>query len=206
MPAVPTRARGNAFVVQKHWARSLHYDLRLQVSDRLASWAVPKGPSLDPSVRRLAIRVEDHPLSYLLFEGVLPEGQYGAGRVIVWDYGTYDLDRSKTPDIATALDAGDLGFSLRGRKLRGAWTMVRTQRPMEGRESWLWWKKRDEFAVPAYDPESEPESALPGRAPAPSPKPGRARARDAPARGTLESRIRPGRPDERGSPSPALPS
>lgn len=168
MPTADPRRQGNAFVVQKHWARQLHYDFRLQVHDRLASWAVPKGPTLDPSVRRLAVRVEDHPLDYLLFEGVLPEGEYGAGRVIVWDYGSYELVGPGSPDIRAELEAGEIRFVLRGKKLGGRWSMIRTKTPMEGRESWLWVKQRDEFAVAGYDPESQPASALTGLVPAAS--------------------------------------
>lgn len=184
MPRLDPAKRGNAFVVQKHWARNLHYDFRLQVADKLASWAVPKGPSLDPSVKRLAVRVEDHPLDYLLFEGVLPEGMYGAGRVIVWDYGTYELLGPGSPDIRAELDGGEIAFALHGRKLGGGWTMIRTKTPMEGRESWLWIKKRDSYAVPGYDPESEPASAITGVVP------DRSASRGEPSRSEPKSRRR----------------
>src|SRR2546422_10191573 len=112
----PPRPR---FVVQKHWARSLHYDFRLEIEAALVSWAVPKGPSKDPKVKRLAIRVEDHQLDYLLFEGTLPEGEYGAGEVIVWDYGEFEMVGPAGIDAAAALRAGIMRFALYGTNLRG---------------------------------------------------------------------------------------
>src|SRR5688572_26295572 len=104
------------FVVQKHWARSLHYDFRLEIGTVLVSWAVPKGPSKDPNVKRLAIHVEDHPIDYLLFEGTLPEGEYGAGEVIVWDFGEYEVGPAGS-DAAEALGDGIVRFALYGTKL-----------------------------------------------------------------------------------------
>jgi bifunctional non-homologous end joining protein LigD len=109
------------FVVQKHAARQLHYDFRLEVNGVLKSWAVPKGPSLNLGEARLAIQVEDHPLDYASFEGVIPEGSYGAGRVIVWDTGTYSLDEGRT-------DEGKLSLTLYGHKLKGSWTLVHSNR------------------------------------------------------------------------------
>jgi len=153
------------FVVQKHWARSLHYDFRLEIGANLVSWAVPKGPSRDSEIKRLAIRVEDHPLDYLLFEGTLPEGEYGAGEVIVWDFGEYEVVGPAGNDAAAALRDGIVRFVLFGRKLQGQWAIVRTKMGQGKRENWLLQKIRDEFAEAGYDPEAEPASALSGKVP-----------------------------------------
>jgi DNA ligase D-like protein (predicted 3'-phosphoesterase) len=155
------------FVVQKHRARSEHYDFRLEVEGVLKSWAVPKGPSMDPREKRLAIPVEDHPLEYAEFEGVIPEGQYGAGAVIVWDTGTYRnrtrRDGAEIP-MEQALSEGHVVVELCGRKLRGGFALTRTGQDDRGRERWLLVKKRDEHADPAEDPlTSWPESVLSGR-------------------------------------------
>jgi DNA ligase D-like protein (predicted 3'-phosphoesterase) len=155
------------FVVQKHLARSEHYDFRLEVGGVLKSWAVPKGPSTDPREKRLAIRVEDHPLEYADFEGVIPEGQYGAGAVIVWDRGTYRnrtrRDGAEVP-IERALEDGHVVVELHGRKLRGGYALTRTGRDARGRERWLLVKKRDDHADAGRDPlTGEPESVLSGR-------------------------------------------
>ncbi len=134
------------FCVQKHLASHLHYDFRLEHAGVLLSWAVPKGPSLDPTVRRLAMHVEDHPLDYGTFEGVIPEG-YGAGIVLLWDEGTWEPE---VPDIDAALKKGDLKFRLNGYKLKGSWVLVRTRSrsaPDDGR-SWLLIKHRDDWAGP----------------------------------------------------------
>ena len=152
------------FAVQKHRARSLHYDFRLEIEGVLVSWAVPKGPSKDPKMRRLAVRVPDHPIDYLLFEGILPEGDYGAGEVIVWDYGDYEPLRLGGYDAATALREGTLRFALHGTKLRGEWAIFRTRFAEGGREHWLLEKLQDEHADAGYDPETEPNSALSGKA------------------------------------------
>ena len=151
----------HSFVVQKHRATSLHYDFRLEHQRVLLSWAVPKGPSTDPSVKRLAMHVEDHPLDYANFEGVIPEGEYGGGTVMVWDNGTWTPE---VPDIDKALKGGDLKFTLQGKKLRGSWVLVRT-RGFGGssKESWLLIKHQDEFASPADITAELPLSVLSGR-------------------------------------------
>ena len=153
------------FVVQKHWARNLHYDFRLEIGAVLVSWAVPKGPSKDPSVRRLAVHVEDHPLDYLLFEETLPEGEYGAGEVIVWDFGEFEMVGPEGSDAVAALHDGIMRFALYGTKLRGEWTIVKTRMGNGKRENWLLQKIDDEFAEADYNPETEPASALSGKVP-----------------------------------------
>src|SRR6186713_515966 len=134
-----------SFVIQKHDARNLHYDFRLELQGALKSWAVPKGPSLDPAVKRMGVRVEDHPISYAGFEGSIPAKQYGAGDVIVWDRGLW------TPlgDPAKGLRAGKLKFELHGEKLKGGWTLVRMHgRGDESHEPWLLIKEHDDHARP----------------------------------------------------------
>lgn len=149
----PTARR---FVVQLHRARRPHYDFRLEVNGVLASWAVPKGPSLDPAVRRAAFHVEDHPMEYVGFEGVIPAGTYGGGDVIVWDAGTWVP--YKDPDPAAAIAAGELHIELHGQKLRGRFVIVRTRG-----DEWLLMHKRDEHAVRGFDPAALPLSVLSGR-------------------------------------------
>jgi bifunctional non-homologous end joining protein LigD len=163
--AARTGAPRLRFVVQKHWARSLHYDFRLEIGTGLVSWAVPKGPSKDPKVKRLAIHVEDHPLDYLLFEGTLPPGDYGTGEVIVWDFGEFEVVEPAGYDPAAALRDGIIRFALYGTKLRGQWAIMRTKMGRGSRENWLWQKVPDEFAEAGYDPETEPASALSGKVP-----------------------------------------
>src|SRR2546425_10747495 len=124
------------FVVQKHWARNLHYDFRLEIGTALVSWAVPKGPSKDPKVKRLAVHVEDHPLDYLLFEETLPEGQYGAGEVIVWGFGEYSMVGPEGSGPAAALSDGIMRFALYVTKLRGEGSIVQTTTRKRRRTNW----------------------------------------------------------------------
>ena len=149
------------FVVQRHRARRLHYDLRLEVNGVLASWAVPKGPTLDPARRNLAVQVEDHPMEYADFEGVIPAGEYGGGDVIVWDRGTWTPVR--TDDPAAAIAKGDLHFDLQGEKLAGRFVLVRRDRDGGGRAQWLLLHKNDDAARPGWDPEDHPRSVKSGR-------------------------------------------
>ncbi|MDY0087423.1 MAG: DNA polymerase ligase N-terminal domain-containing protein [Coriobacteriia bacterium] len=156
--------RGNlSFVIHKHAARSLHYDLRLELDGVLLSWAVPKGPSLDPADKRLAVHVEDHPIEYGAFEGTIPPGEYGAGTVIIWDRGTW----RPFSDPREGLVAGALKFELDGEKLQGGYALIRLKpRPGEKRDNWLLIKERDEHARPhsEYDVlEERPQSVASGR-------------------------------------------
>jgi bifunctional non-homologous end joining protein LigD len=146
------------FVIQKHRASALHYDLRLEAEGVLKSWAVPKGPSLDPAVKRLAMEVEDHPIEYGTFEGVIPEAEYGGGTVMLWDTGTYEPD-ADTGDVGKALRAGELKFTLHGKKLHGGWVLVRT-----GGRRWLLMKRKDAAASKTVDiTTAEPRSVKTGR-------------------------------------------
>src|SRR5436305_786171 len=146
--AAKKKAQSLFFCVQKHLASHLHYDFRLEHNGVLLSWAVPKGPSLDPKTKRLAMKVEDHPFDYGMFEGVIPEG-YGAGIVMLWDRGTWTPE---VDDIDAALKKGDLKFTLNGYKLKGSWVLVRTSGRYQGgrgggdARSWLLIKHRDEWA------------------------------------------------------------
>jgi bifunctional non-homologous end joining protein LigD len=157
---------GGRFVVQRHRATALHYDFRLEIGGVLVSWAVPKGPTLDPGERRLAMRTEDHPIEYLTFEGVIPEREYGAGDVIVWDWGTFEPE--ETDDPAAAVRAGELKLRLHGERLTGRFTIVRTDRRdaygrKAEREQWLLIHKRDEAAVAGWNAEDHPTSLKTGR-------------------------------------------
>ncbi|HUZ52176.1 MAG TPA: DNA polymerase ligase N-terminal domain-containing protein, partial [Streptosporangiaceae bacterium] len=174
------------FVVQRHRARRLHYDLRFEIDGVLVSWAVPNGPTLDPAVKRLAVHVEDHPIEYLDFEGVIPAGEYGGGDVIVWDLGTWEPHA--TDDPAAAVAAGELHVDVTGQKLRGRLILVRsggrgkargrsgdreagnrdassraTGNREAGSEQWLLLHKDDDDAVKGWDPEDYPRSVLSGR-------------------------------------------
>src|SRR5437762_1709990 len=158
------QAKELAYVIQKHAASHLHYDFRLELGGVLLSWAVPKGPSLDPQDKRLAMHVEDHPLEYGGFEGVIPPKQYGVGTVMVWDRGTW----IPQGDPAEAYAKGRLKFQLDGEKLKGGWTLVRTHGSKygNGKQAWLLIKENDEFArrgVDAHIVDDEPNSVLSGR-------------------------------------------
>jgi DNA ligase D-like protein (predicted 3'-phosphoesterase) len=166
----PAGRRGSAgkrprFVVQEHQARSHHFDFRLEVDGVLKSWAVPKGPSTDPREKRLAMPVEDHPLDYAEFEGVIPEGQYGAGAVVIWDRGTYDHlpgQDGKLQPVAKALEDGHLVIRLHGEKLKGGYTLQRIAESDD--ERWLLIKLKDEAADARRRPTaSQPRSVSSGR-------------------------------------------
>ncbi len=155
-----TSEPGRGFIIQKHKARRLHYDLRLELDGVLLSWAVPKGPSLDPGERRLAVRVEDHPIEYASFEGVIPEGEYGGGTVMLWDRGSWEPEG----DPREGLRQGKLHFRLRGEKLSGGWVLARMGGKRATDKDWLLIKARDEEADPSRDIEAErPESVATGR-------------------------------------------
>ena len=152
-PETKRTKSGRMFVIQKHRATALHYDFRLEADGVLKSWAVPKGPSLDPKVKRLAMQVEDHPVDYAKFEGVIPEGEYGGGTVMVWDYGTYKPE--DTTNVSDALRKGELKFSLNGKKLKGSWVLVRTRE-----RQWLLLKHRDYYTTEEEVTELAPVSIL----------------------------------------------
>ena len=151
-------ARGRRFVVQMHRASRLHFDFRLEAGRTLKSWAVPKGPSMNPADKRLAMQVEDHPLDYAGFEGRIPAGNYGAGEVIVWDRGSYETMDGGSPERAIA--AGEIKFVLHGKKLRGGFALVK-MRPRDGTENaWLLIKERDKFAVRSAEPKRDDRSVV----------------------------------------------
>jgi len=153
------RKAGNSYVIQKHDASHLHYDFRLELGGVLLSWAVPKGPTLDPSVKRLAVQTEDHPLEYGGFEGSIPEGEYGGGTVMVWDRGTWEPDG----DAKQAYEKGHLSFQLHGQKLTGGWHLVKTQRAGQKQNTWLLFKAKDDAAKRGEMSLLETKSALTGR-------------------------------------------
>ena len=158
------------FVIQQHAARAMHYDLRLQIGGVLVSWAVPKGPSLNPKTKRLAVMTEDHPMEYAKFEGIIPKGEYGAGPVIVWDRGTYKNLREKDEKIVsmpTCLREGRIEIFLRGKKLKGAFALIRmkgTVGTKSPKSNWLLIKMKDEYADARRNPvSSAPESVKTGK-------------------------------------------
>src|SRR5215469_5088353 len=148
------------YVIQKHQASHLHYDFRLEWRGVLLSWAVPKGPSLDPSVKRLAMPTEDHPVDYGSFEGVIPEGEYGGGTVMLWDKGTWLPD---DPGVDVSLRKGELKFTLHGAKLKGSWVLVRTRSLGRKRAGWLLIKHRDQYSSRMDITVEMPKSVLSGR-------------------------------------------
>src|SRR5258705_11388938 len=153
-PEKKTSEMGNLFVVQKHRATQLHYDFRLEADGVLKSWAVPKGPSMDPTVKRLAMQVEDHPVDYADFEGVSPEGEYGGGTVMVWDNGVYAPENAGS--VSQALRKGELKFTVLGKKLKGSFVLVRTRD-----RQWLLMKHKDKYAKEGEDiSETQPFSIL----------------------------------------------
>ncbi len=169
VPPTPAPASGLEFVVQKHDARRLHYDVRLEVDGAMVSWAVPKGPSFDPTVRRLAVQTEDHPMAYNKFEGRIPDGEYGGGDVLIWDRGIYET--IPPGQERPMLEKGHFHVRLFGEKLVGQWHLVRTGRQGgddgaggSGKAQWLMFKAKDAHANPAYDVvTARPESVVSGR-------------------------------------------
>jgi bifunctional non-homologous end joining protein LigD len=153
-PGARRRKKRLVYVIQKHRATALHYDFRLEWNGVMLSWAVPKGPSLDPAVKRLAMQVEDHPIEYNVFEGTIPQGEYGGGTVMVWDKGFYEYggtDPDPTEALRLGYEKGDFKFVLKGKRLKGSWVLVRTRRGDPKRAQWLLIKHRDEFAEPGSD-------------------------------------------------------
>ncbi|MRX08783.1 DNA ligase D [Pseudoduganella sp. FT25W] len=193
-----------AFVIQKHWASRLHYDLRLELDGVMMSWAVPKGPSYDTHDKRMAVHVEDHPISYNDFEGTIPPKQYGAGKVIIWDKGTwYPLD-----DPRKALAAGNLKFEIHGHKMHGRWVLVRMKGKGEKQEPWLLIKEKDDYARPAEEfsvidemPDSVKALPMPD-GPAPTPV---ARPSASPAAASPAAARRAATTAEQAAPKSALP-
>ena len=151
-PVGSGRKRMLRFVVQKHAASHLHFDFRLELDGVMKSWAVPKGPSYDPAVKRLAMEVEDHPIEYNSFEGTIPEGEYGGGTVMLWDRGTYAPEGGGGEDaLRAAYDRGDLKIVLHGKRLKGGWVLVRMRRGEAGRAQWLLIKHRDDTADATHE-------------------------------------------------------
>lgn len=160
------RSRKLLFVIQKHAARSLHYDVRLEIDGVLVSWAVPKGPSTNPRVKRLAIRTDDHPIEYAKFEGVIPEDSYGAGTVMIWDIGTYENikmnDDGELVPMGQCLKRGRIEVFLTGEKLQGGYAFIKTA--LSGNDQWLMIKMRDAYADARRNPVStEQKSAVTNR-------------------------------------------
>jgi len=157
------RVRRLQFVVQKHAASHLHYDLRLELDGVMKSWAVPKGPSLDPTQRRLAVQVEDHPMEYNTFEGTIPAGEYGGGTVMLWDRGTYEPDDGSVDSVRRGYERGDIKIMFHGDRLRGSFALVRMASRGEGKPQWLLIKHRDTDAVPGWDASEHDTSVTTGR-------------------------------------------
>jgi bifunctional non-homologous end joining protein LigD len=157
---VKSSTHSGRFFIQRHNATRLHYDFRLEIDGTLKSWAIPKGPSLDPAMKHLAAMVEDHPLDYGDFEGNIPKGQYGGGSVMLWDRGTFEVIGDET--AMAQIERGDLKFRLHGEKLSGTWALVRMKNRGKGNE-WLIIKKKDEAADPAWDIEDLAFSVKTGR-------------------------------------------
>lgn len=153
--------KGNLFVIQKHDASHLHYDFRLEVDGVLVSWAIPKGPSTDPDVKHLAVMTEDHPLDYAKFEGVIPEGNYGAGTVMVWDIGTYNNAKEEYGiSIQQALKDGKIEVVLHGKKMHGKYALIRTKLH-DDKKNWLFFKMKEDEKVPSI--KNKEKSALTNR-------------------------------------------
>jgi bifunctional non-homologous end joining protein LigD len=160
----PSKKEHNIFCIQEHHARALHWDFRLEVDGVMPSWALPKGPSTNPNVKRLAVQTEDHPVSYATFEGIIPEGEYGAGTVMVWDYGTYKNIREKNGTLipmSTCIQEGRIEIFLEGKKLNGIYVLIRLK---NSHKNWLFFKKNDEYANSEEEiTTKETSSALTGR-------------------------------------------
>ncbi len=157
-----TKGKALRFVIQKHDASHLHFDFRLELDGVMKSWAVPKGPSLDPSMKRLAMEVEDHPISYNTFEGTIPQGEYGGGTVMLWDRGTYEAeDGGGVESLREGYRRGDLKITLHGKRLEGSWVLVRMKRP--GRPQWLLIKHNDEHADSTRDIAAEVKTSVASR-------------------------------------------
>lgn len=165
MAAKASKGKDPIFVIQKHNASHLHYDFRLEIDGVLKSWAIPKGPSTDPQDKRLAMETEDHPMSYATFEGMIPEGEYGAGSVIVWDTGTFDNIKEKdgkTVPLPQCYKNGQIEVNLHGKKLQGGYALIRTN--SDDMKKWLCIKMRDEYADARRNPvSSQPESVISGK-------------------------------------------
>ena len=161
--SAPRRGTRLRFVIQKHAASHLHYDLRLELDGVMKSWAVPKGPSLDPSQKRLAVEVEDHPIEYNTFEGTIPAGEYGGGTVMLWDRGTYDPESGDVDDLRRGHERGDIKFVLRGERLQGSFALVRMKGRGESKPQWLLIKHRDEYADPDWNIDEHDTSITTGR-------------------------------------------
>lgn len=163
----PKKGKAPIFVIQKHDATQLHYDLRFEVDGVLKSWVLPKGPSTDPRQKRLAIPTEDHPYDYARFEGTIPEDEYGGGTVIVWDTGTYRnimAEKEEPLTMAESIDAGHVEAWLEGEKLQGGYALVRTRMDARGKAQWLFIKMKDEMADARRNPvNTQPDSVLTGR-------------------------------------------